>query len=75
MNFGPKTLWNLSEAQLFEEAVRRKEGLVSSHGAFVVQTGVNTGRAAQDKFIVLDEITKEFYKPANKSPYEMGHQP
>jgi predicted Zn-dependent protease len=24
---------------------------------------------------ILDEITKEFYKPANKSPYEMGHKP
>lgn len=59
MHFGPETLWNLNEAQLFERAVKQAEGLVSQNGAFVVQTGANTGRAVQDKFIVLDDVTRD----------------
>ena len=48
--------WNLSESALVEEAVRRREGILSSHGALVVNTGKHTGRSPDDKFIV-DEPT------------------
>jgi phosphoenolpyruvate carboxykinase (ATP) len=41
---------NLPVATLFEEAVRRGEGLTSEHGALVVKTGEHTGRAAKDKY-------------------------
>ena len=50
---------NLSAAALFEHAVRRREGLTSEHGAFVVATGEHTGRAAKDKYIVRDATTGE----------------
>jgi phosphoenolpyruvate carboxykinase (ATP) len=50
--------WNLGTASLIELAVRRGEGLLSKHGAFVVETGERTGRSANDKFIVKDAVTE-----------------
>ena len=35
---------NLSVAALCEHVARRNEGLLSEHGALVVQTGKHTGR-------------------------------
>ncbi len=49
--------WNLGTAPLIEHAVARGEGLLSRDGAFVVETGAHTGRSAQDKFIVSDDVT------------------
>ena len=54
-----KANWNLSNAVLFEEAVRRGEGRVSEGGALVVATGKHTGRAANDKFIVKNAATAD----------------
>ncbi|MBT2189324.1 phosphoenolpyruvate carboxykinase [Sphingobium nicotianae] len=51
--------WNLLTAPLAEEAVRNGEGLLSKDGPLVVATGKHTGRSAKDKFIVLDETTKD----------------
>ncbi len=48
---------NLGTAALIEMAVRRGEGLLSEHGAFVVETGPHTGRSASDKFTVNDDTT------------------
>jgi phosphoenolpyruvate carboxykinase (ATP) len=53
-----KLHWNLGTAPLIELAVDRKEGLLSKHGAFVVETGKHTGRSANDKFIVRDAKTE-----------------
>ena len=50
--------WNLGEATLFEEAVRRGEGVVTAGGAFAADTGVHTGRSPRDKFIVADATTE-----------------
>ncbi len=44
--------WNLTASSLYEEAVRRREGVLAEGGALVVLTGVHTGRAPKDKFIV-----------------------
>src|SRR5258706_10394937 len=46
--------WNLSVAALYEEAVRRKEGLIAAEGPLVCLTGPHTGRSPKDKFIVRD---------------------
>ena len=50
--------WNLSVPALYEEAVRRHEGHIADGGAFVVRTGVHTGRSPKDKFFVEDAVTK-----------------
>jgi phosphoenolpyruvate carboxykinase (ATP) len=62
--------WNLNTPELYEEIVRRNEGIISSHGALIVDTGEHTGRAAKDKAIVREpssedkvwwgEVNKEF---------------
>ncbi len=49
--------WNLGTGPLVELAVQRGEGLLSEHGALVVETGKHTGRSANDKFIVRDAVT------------------
>ncbi len=49
--------WNLTTAPLVELAAARGEGLLSNDGAFVVETGAHTGRSANDKFIVQDDVT------------------
>jgi phosphoenolpyruvate carboxykinase (ATP) len=73
-NYGIKkpavVYWNLNTPELYEEIVRRNEGLISSHGALIVDTGEHTGRAAKDKAIVREpssedkvwwgEVNKEF---------------
>ncbi len=51
-------LRNLGRAQLYEEAIRRGEGVFSRDGALIVETGRHTGRAAKDKFIVRDAETE-----------------
>jgi phosphoenolpyruvate carboxykinase (ATP) len=46
--------WNLSPARLYEEAIRRDEGVIAAHGPLVCRTGVHTGRSPQDKFVVRE---------------------
>ena len=43
---------NLPTAELYEDAIRRGEGLVAAEGPLVVRTGKHTGRSPEDKFIV-----------------------
>jgi len=49
--------WNLTMAPLVEFAIQRSEGLMAKDGPLVVKTGRHTGRSAQDKFTVRDELT------------------
>ncbi len=44
--------WNLTRAQLIEQAVANNEGHFSADGAFIVQTGKHTGRSPNDKYVV-----------------------
>ncbi len=57
-NFGIKPLgkvyWNLSKPALYEEAVKRSEGLTSKDGPIVVNTAPFTGRSPKDRFIVKE---------------------
>ena len=46
--------WNLSTPALYEEAVKREEGIVAHLGPLVVRTGQFTGRSPNDKFVVKE---------------------
>ncbi len=45
---------NLTAAPLVAAAMRRGEGRLSAHGAFIGVTGIHTGRSVADKFVVQD---------------------
>ncbi|MEY2193548.1 phosphoenolpyruvate carboxykinase (ATP) [Neobacillus sp. BF23-41] len=49
----------LSVPQLVEKVLTRHEGALTSTGAISVVTGKYTGRSPQDKFIVLEDSTKD----------------
>ncbi|GIX12092.1 MAG: phosphoenolpyruvate carboxykinase [ATP] [Paracoccaceae bacterium] len=52
---GLSRVWyNLGEAALMQEAVRRGEGEIGRGGVFLCRTGRHTGRSPQDKFIVRE---------------------
>jgi phosphoenolpyruvate carboxykinase (ATP) len=46
--------WNLATEALYEEAIFRGEGVTTTGGPFVVNTGKHTARSANDKFIVRE---------------------
>ncbi|HJZ76435.1 MAG TPA: phosphoenolpyruvate carboxykinase [Vicinamibacterales bacterium] len=50
--------WNLSPAALYEEAVRRQEGMIAADGPLSCRTGQHTGRSPNDKFVVRDAATE-----------------
>ncbi|HEV2862538.1 MAG TPA: phosphoenolpyruvate carboxykinase [Pyrinomonadaceae bacterium] len=60
--------WNLNAPELYELVARREEGLISAHGALLVDTGEHTGRAAKDKAIVREPSSadKVFWGEVNK---------
>jgi phosphoenolpyruvate carboxykinase (ATP) len=51
--------WNLTEPELYEQAIARGEGKIAAGGALAVDTGVHTGRSPQDKFVVRDTTTRD----------------
>jgi phosphoenolpyruvate carboxykinase (ATP) len=54
-----KVYWNLPMEALYEEAIFRNEGKITLQGAFVVNTGIHTARAANDKIIVRESSTED----------------
>ncbi len=72
-----KVYWNLPTEALYEEAIFRGEGRISKMGAFVVDTGKHTSRAAQDKFIVREPTTEghiwwgEYNRPYSAEKFEV----
>jgi phosphoenolpyruvate carboxykinase (ATP) len=72
--------WNLTTAPLVEHSVQRGEGLLGRHGPLVVRTGKHTGRSAQDKFTVRDELTDSTVwwgktnKPMDAQAFDRLHQ-
>ena len=49
----PETVyWNLTTPALYEQAVRRREGLIAKDGPIVFHTGRHTGRSPKDKYVV-----------------------
>jgi phosphoenolpyruvate carboxykinase (ATP) len=53
-----RVFWNLEAAQLYEEALRRREAELIQGGALFADTGIHTGRSPKDKFVVRDEATE-----------------
>ncbi|MGB0524200.1 MAG: phosphoenolpyruvate carboxykinase (ATP) [Flammeovirgaceae bacterium] len=51
--------WNLTPAELYEEALARGEGNLTDTGALMCDTGKFTGRAPKDRFIVKDDYTND----------------
>src|SRR5438094_7154203 len=45
---------NLTPSQLYEHALRRREGVVTPSGPFAAVTSPHTGRSPNDKFIVRE---------------------
>ena len=57
---GARTVyWNLSPAELYEQAVRRGEAVIAADGALVCHTGEFTGRSPNDKFVVEEAGTRD----------------
>jgi phosphoenolpyruvate carboxykinase (ATP) len=54
-----RVYWNLNVPELYEEVARRGEGILSEHGALIVDTGEHTGRAAKDKAIVREPASAD----------------
>ncbi|MEP9349239.1 phosphoenolpyruvate carboxykinase [Xanthobacter sp. KR7-225] len=50
--------WNLQAPELYEHALAKQEGKLSSGGALMAETGVHTGRSPKDKFVVRDASTE-----------------
>ena len=50
--------WNMTPAELVEEAIVRGEGRLVDSGALAADTGEFTGRSPKDRFIVKDAITE-----------------
>lgn len=50
--------YNLPTPVLYEEIIRRKEGILAKGGPIVVYTGKYTGRSPNDKFIVRSKTTR-----------------
>ena len=46
--------WNLPAAELYEEVIRRREGVIAADGPLVCRTGRHTGRSPNDKFVVKE---------------------
>ncbi len=72
--------WNLTTAPLVEQAIARGEGELAKDGPLVVKTGKHTGRSAQDKFTVRDELTDKVIwwsngnKPMEPDAFDRLHQ-
>ncbi len=54
-----KVHWNHNTPLLYEEAIRNGEGMLGHLGPLVVRTGLHTGRAAKDKFIVEESGSRD----------------
>ncbi len=51
--------WNLTPAELVEETIINGMGVLADTGAVAIDTGEFTGRSPKDRFIVLDDKTKD----------------
>ena len=63
-----KVHWNLNRDEIYNITIDNGEGVLSKDQALVVETGIHTGRSANDKFIVKNELnTNSIWWDNNKS--------
>jgi phosphoenolpyruvate carboxykinase (ATP) len=73
-------MWNLSPAALYEEAIRRQEGVVAAHGPLACRTGQHTGRSPNDKFLVRESSSEahiawgKINRPMDAERFELLHK-
>jgi phosphoenolpyruvate carboxykinase (ATP) len=66
-----RVYWNLTTPALYEEAVRRREGLIARAGPIVFHTGRHTGRSPKDKFIVRNrESEGDIWWGSTNQPFD-----
>ncbi len=67
-----EVFYNYGTPALYEQVVRRREGLLAHLGPIVVRTGHHTGRSPNDKFIVKEPSSEKniWWGKANKSMTE-----
>lgn len=53
-----QAFWNLTPAELVEEALKNGEGKLTDNGALMCDTGKFTGRSPLDRFVVKDSVTE-----------------
>ena len=60
--------WNLSTAALYEQSIRRHEGVIAAEGPLVCRTGQHTGRSPNDKFVVREPSSEKHvhWGPVNR---------
>ena len=69
-----RVYWNLTTAALYEQAIRRREGLVAHFGPLVCRTGHHTGRSPNDKFVVKEAgISDRIWWGKVNRPMESEH--
>jgi phosphoenolpyruvate carboxykinase (ATP) len=67
---------NASTSTLYEHAIARGEARIAEGGPLVVDTGVHTGRSAQDKFIVREPASEaRIWWDGNKELPEESFEP
>lgn len=54
-----EVFYNYGTPALYEQVVRRREGLLAHLGSIVVRTGNHTGRSPNDKFLVKEESSEK----------------
>ena len=75
-----RVYWNLSVPALYEEAVRRREGIIAADGPLVCRTGQHTGRSPNDKFIVREPSSEDkvwwskVNRPLEPAFFDLLHQ-
>jgi phosphoenolpyruvate carboxykinase (ATP) len=67
-----EVFYNYGTPALYEQVVRRREGLLAHQGPIVVRTGYHTGRSPNDKFIVKEPSSEKniWWGKVNKSMTE-----
>ena len=51
--------WSLGVANLYEETIKRREGVIAATGPLVCSTGQHTGRSPNDKFVVKEPSSEK----------------